>query len=129
MTRIAPPPMKAMSPRRAYLLVVGGDPSRFVGSEMLSPPTLCIPQKANIQRSNAIYSVRVTMLQIEMPHGGPVVSNHMTNRFSRLIPCCRHNPHLIQALLPTASNIDISYRYMVKITLLTAGTSDIEQGA
>ncbi len=69
------------------------------------------------------------MLQIEMLYRPPVAGNHMTNRFSRLIPCCRHNLHLIQALLPMASNIDISYRYMVKITLLTAGTSDIEQGA
>jgi hypothetical protein len=41
--------MKAMSPRRAYLLlVVGGDPSPFVGSEMLYPPRNFIPPKANI---------------------------------------------------------------------------------
>ena len=34
MIRTAPPPMKTMSPRRAYLLVAGGDPSPFVELEM-----------------------------------------------------------------------------------------------
>jgi hypothetical protein len=58
MTRVAPPPMKAMSPRRAYLFVAGGKPSAFVGSEMLSPPPHCIPQEANIQRSNVKYRVQ-----------------------------------------------------------------------
>jgi hypothetical protein len=68
MTRIAPPPMKAMSPRRAYLLVVGGDPSPFVGSEMLYPPQNCIPPKADYRAEVTLpiaCKLVVTSLQIE----------------------------------------------------------------
>ena len=37
-TRTAPPPINAMLPRRAYLFEGRGDPSPFVGLEMLYPP-------------------------------------------------------------------------------------------
>src|SRR5436309_8715884 len=47
MTRSAPPPMKTMLPRRAYLLEVESDPSPFVGLEMLDPPPTCMPRNAN----------------------------------------------------------------------------------
>src|SRR3984893_19564793 len=92
MTRIAPPPMKAMSPRRAYLLVVGGEPSPFVGSEMLYPPQNCIPPKADYRAEVTLPIARKLVghqLANRMRHGRPVASNHMMRRFSRFIACYR----------------------------------------
>src|SRR6266436_3074627 len=88
MTRTAPPRMKTMSPRRAYLLVVGGDCSPFVGSEMPSPPPNCIPPKAISSEVTVYIAFKLLGHQLanRMPHGRPVANNHMMNRFSRVRP-------------------------------------------
>ena len=115
MTMAAPPPTNTMSPRRAYLLVVGGDLSRFVGSEMPSPPPNCIPPKADIQRSNGICSVQTARLPTgnRMPQGQPVANHHMMNRFSSFVSCLGPQFTSHTDSFSTVSDIDTSGYYVV----------------